>query len=632
MSEQIKITIVMHDEKPNSKNDGMSGREIELTQESDLTLMPVLLRNGLMDGSFCGGRGDCGRCVVQFLKGAPLPTGLERSRLEPEELRQGYRLACVTRPKMDCTVRIVETEKVDTPIVTEVNLLSEDIDLCSRINNLSENQKSFVTQSDLREKAGSENGLKKSSVISEREPSVIQNAETDKKASLKKSGRYIIAVDLGTTTIAMQLKEAETGGVADTYCEINPQRKYGIDVLARIQASVDGQGEELRRLVCGVILRGLGQFAENLFKKADEETLSDEPVPVRESGKGTGAAAESVSQKGNLVDQGHKEKGNAGQILCMCIAGNTAMEHLLLGIDVSSLGRAPFVPVEKGLQNITTARLFAGMGELSENPHMADGGVFSDMPVYVAPCMSAFVGGDIVAGLYELGLLPDRQTENRERPGKAALFIDLGTNGEMAITDGQRMIVTATAAGPAFEGDGTMMGTDRIALTAQLLRRGILDETGLMEEPYFTEGVRIEGAKEGAATGKQIKSNCYFKQKDVRGLQMAKAAIRAGVEILWEEMGCPWIEKVFLAGGFGYYLDVEAAVAVGLLPAHLRGRVRAAGNTSLAGAYELGRDLCGKRLDAAVLEERTCLAESINLAETERFEGLYLKYMDLGEN
>ena len=631
MSEQIKITIVMNDEKPNSKNDGMSGREIKLTQESDLTLMPVLLRNGLMDGSFCGGRGDCGRCVVRFLKGAPLPTGLERSRLEPEELRQGYRLACVTRPKMDCTVRIVETEKADTPIVTEVNLLSEDIDLCSRINNLSENQKSFVTQSDLREKAGSENGLKKSSVISERESGVIQNAETV-KAGLKKSDRYIIAVDLGTTTIAMQLKEAETGGVADTYCEMNPQRKYGTDVLARIQASVDGQGEELRRLVCGVILRGLGQFAENLFKKADEETLSDEPVPVRENGKGTGVAAEGVSQKGNLVDRGHKEKGNVGQILCMCIAGNTAMEHLLLGIDVSSLGRAPFVPVEKGLQNITTARLFAGMGELSENPHMADGGVFSDMPVYVAPCMSAFVGGDIVAGLYELGLLPDRQTENRERTGKAALFIDLGTNGEMAITDGQRMIVTATAAGPAFEGDGTMMGTDRIALTAQLLRRGILDETGLMEEPYFTEGVRIEGAKEGAATGKQIKSNCYFKQKDVRGLQMAKSAIRAGVEILWEEMGCPWIEKVFLAGGFGYYLDVEAAVAVGLLPAHLRGRVRAAGNTSLAGAYELGRDLYGKRLDAAVLEERTCLAESINLAETERFEGLYLKYMDLGEN
>lgn len=605
MSEQIKITIVMNDEKPNGKTDGTSDGETELTQESALPLMPVLLKNGLMDGSFCGGRGDCGRCVVQFLKGAPLPTGLERSRLEPEELRQGYRLACVTRPKADCTVRIVETGNVETPIVTDMRLLSENIDYSSQKG-------------------------------------------------------YIIAVDLGTTTIAMQLRDAETGAVADTYCEMNPQRRYGTDVLARIQVSVDGRGEELRRLVCGAILRGLGQFAENLFKKADEETLSDEPVPVRENGKGTGAAAESVSQKGNLVDQGHKEKGNAGKILCMCIAGNTAMEHLLLGLDVSSLGRAPFLPVEKGLQSITAARLFAEMEELRENLLMVDGRAFSDMPVYVAPCMSAFVGGDIVAGLYALGLLAAKAPEGREKSRKAektglaeeteklsgdrepekengseryaALLIDLGTNGEMAITDGQRMIVTATAAGPAFEGDGTMMGTDRIALTAQLLRRGILDETGLMAEPYFTEGVRIEGAKEAAVRGREIKNYCYFTQKDVRGLQMAKAAIRAGVEILWEEMGRPGIEKVFLAGGFGYYLDVEAAVAVGLLPAYMRGRVQAAGNTSLAGAYELGRDLCEKRLDAAALEERTCLAESRNLAETERFEELYLKYMNLGEN
>ncbi len=605
MSEQIKITIVMNDEKPNGKTDGTSDGEIELTQESALPLMPALLKNGLMDGSFCGGRGDCGRCVVQFLKGAPLPTGLERSRLEPEELRQGYRLACVTRPKADCTVRIVETGNVETPIVTEMRLLSENVDYSSRKG-------------------------------------------------------YIIAVDLGTTTIAMQLRDAETGAVADTYCEMNPQRRYGTDVLARIQVSVDGRGEELRRLVCGAILRGLGQFAENLFKKADEETLSDEPVPVRENGKGTGAAAESVSLKGNLVDQGHKEKGNAGKILCMCIAGNTAMEHLLLGLDVSSLGRAPFLPVEKGLQSITAARLFEGMEELRENLLMADGRAFSDMPVYVAPCMSAFVGGDIVAGLYALGVLAAKAPKGREKSKKAektglaeeteklsgnrepekengserhaALLIDLGTNGEMAITDGQRMIVTATAAGPAFEGDGTMMGTDRIALTAQLLRRGILDETGLMAEPYFTEGVRIEGAKEAAVRGREIKNGCYFTQKDVRGLQMAKAAIRAGVEILWEEMGRPGIEKVFLAGGFGYYLDVEAAVAVGLLPAYMRGRVQAAGNTSLAGAYELGRDLCEKRLDAAALEERTCLAESRNLAETERFEGLYLKYMNLGEN
>lgn len=538
MSEKIKITIVMHDEKPNAETDGDSAGEMILTQESSVTLMPVLLENGLMDGSFCGGRGDCGRCVVQFLKGAPLPTGLERSRLEPEELRQGYRLACVTRPKADCTVRIVRTEEKETPIVTEINLLSGNIDLNGQENNLSVNQKSSAMKSDC----------------------------------------YIIAVDLGTTTIAMQLRDAATGAVADTYCEMNPQRRFGTDVLARIQASVDGHGEALRGLVCEVISRGCRQFAKY------------------------------------------------GKITCMCIAGNTTMEHLLLGYDVEGLGKSPFTPKETGLQILSPFGLFSGLTDVLGEELSCSLWENADFPVYIAPCFSAFVGGDIVAGLYMLGLFGP---ETAREEGKTAagrqtvLFVDLGTNGEMAITDGRRMIVTATAAGPAFEGDGTMIGTDRIALTARLLRRGILDETGLLAEPYFTEGVQIENGK---------KSVCYFKQEDIRALQMAKAAVRAGVEILWEMMGRPEIGRVCLAGGFGYYLDVEAAIAIGLLPAYMRGRVQAVGNTSLAGAYELGRDLSFGRTDASRLEERTAFAESVNLAETEQFEGLYLKYMSLEEN
>lgn len=555
MSEKIKITVVTGIEKPNGVDGSTNTGNLTLTQESAMTLMPLLLKNHLMDGSFCGGRGDCGRCVVQFLKGAPLPTGLERSRLEPGELRQGYRLACVTRPKADCTIRMVETEQEEIPIVTEINLLSENIDLIGRKNGLSENQK----PADMK--------------------STIKSPDEEEK-----NGCYIIAVDLGTTTIAMQLRNADTGETADTYCERNPQQRYGADVLARIQASVDGQGEELRRLVCGVILRGLGQFWEYL--------------------RGRG-------------------------ILCMCIAGNTVMEHLLLGYDVASLGRAPFVPVETGLQKIAADRLLAGIGNLPGNPQGMDGEGIFGFPVYIAPCISAFVGGDVVAGLYALGLLSGGGSEDR---GQAVLFIDLGTNGEMAVTDGQRMIVTATAAGPAFEGDGTMIGTDRIALTARLLCRGILDETGLLEEPYFTEGVRIEDGKEDVESGNQNKNVHYIKQEDIRALQMAKAAVRAGVEILWERMGRPAIEKVFLAGGFGYYLDVEAAVSIGLLPAYMRGRVQAVGNTSLAGAYELGRDLSFDRTAGGWLEERTVLAESVNLAETEEFERLYLKYMGLEEN
>lgn len=550
MSEKVKVTIVIDDEKPNTYDNEKNAGLMILTQETDMTLMSVLLRNHLMEGNFCGGRGDCGRCVIQFQEGAPLPTGLERARLSPEELRQGYRLACVTRPKRDCVIKIPYKEKSDTPIVTEVNLPSGKIDSNGQKRTLPENRKPDVTESEM--------------------------------------SHFIIAVDLGTTTIAMQLRDAKTGEIADTYCEQNPQRSYGADVLSRIVASCSGGREELQTLAGEVLVRGLRQFMAYLGNRQD------------------------------------------AQILCMCIAGNTAMEHLLLGYDVESLGKAPFVPVDTGLQKIAGA-----------------------FPVYVAPCISAFVGGDIVAGLYALRMLPVPEREpSREEPEgtthsavaeregllKATLLIDLGTNGEMAMTDGRRMIVTATAAGPAFEGRGDLMGTDRIALTAELLRRGILDETGLMAEPWFEEGVavgpsgKVELAEDKRKTSDTKDSVCYFMQEDVRALQMAKAAVRAGVEILWEEMGCPEVDCVYLAGGFGYYLDVEASIAIGLLPAYMRGRVQAVGNTSLAGAYEMGRALCLEETTGEELEKRLSDIESINLAKKEKFEGLYLKYMNLEEN
>lgn len=565
MSEKIKISVVMDDEKPNVQEKEKSASVLVLTQETDVTMMSILLQNRLMSGSFCGGRGDCGRCVIQFLEGAPLPTGMERARFTPEELRQGYRLACVTRPKRDCTIKIVNGGDVDTPIVTEVNLPSEFIDLSSRKNNLSEIRKSSAMKYEKEKDAA------------------LKILGKEEKDNPKCNGCYIIAVDLGTTTIAMQLRDITTGEVTDTYCEKNPQSIYGTDVLARIEASCNGNREELKRLVCESLARGLRQFTACL-----RETKSTE-----------------------------------AQILCMCVAGNTVMEHLLMGYNVESLGKAPFVPVEKGLQKTA----LPGM----------------DFPVYIAPCISAFVGGDVVAGLYALHMLPyfpEFSERGNTEDGTAALLIDLGTNGEMAIMDGQRMIVTATAAGPAFEGRGDVIGTDRIALTAELLRRGILDETGLMTEPYFEEGVPIEMRGKGERQGKlrrqekeeKEKNACYFKKEDVRSLQMAKAAVRAGVEILWEEMGRPYIDRVYLAGGFGYYLDVEAAAAIGLLPAYMRGRVRAVGNTSLAGAYEMGRALCKGETEGEILEKSLSRIESINLAEKSAFEGLYLKYMNLEEN
>lgn len=596
MSKEIKITIVTDDGKVNTKLNVQNRDAVVVTHDSSATVMSTLLENNLISGSFCGGRGDCGRCRIQFLEGVPIPTPMERTVMEPEELRCGYRLACLTKPKDDCVIKLALAEEARIEIVSDMIDVTEKSDHLSQQKKQSQNQESDVMKyTKISQKELSEQ-LYKTGDIFEDETDDIFYVEKD----------LIIAVDLGTTTIAMQLMGMESGRVLDTYCEMNPQRRYGSDVLSRIKASCEGSREILQQLVIEVLERGVSQF-ERCLAGRETETQSKAEQP-------SGTAA---------------KLGKGAGISAMCIAGNTTMEHLLMGYDVSTLGRSPFTPVETGLQEY-------------RNPVW-------NFKVWLVPGISAFVGGDIVAGLYALGMLPcvhelqgkkqvQSQAEFQDKDqaqgqdglqlkgqnrneAYAALLIDLGTNGEMAITDGTRMIVTATAAGPAFEGGAGagVIGSDMIACTASLLRQGILDETGLLAEPYFTEGVTV---------GEPAVRLC---NKDIRDLQMAKAAVRAGIEILWRQMAMPELWHVYLAGGFGYYLDVEAAFAIGLLPESVRGRVSSAGNTSLAGAFMIGRDLWKQQTDKRRLERGLSSIEKINLAEQEEFEKLYLQYMHLGQ-
>ena len=565
MSEKIKITIVPENEKLNNELDDLNGKSVILTHDTSMTLMSTLLANNIISGSFCGGRGDCGRCRVQFLQGVTMPTGLERSVLGPEELRQGYRLACLAKPKNDCTIKLCPIDAPEIAIISDMIDVTESVDCISQKQKYTQNQKSNVMVSII-DTVPSTNV---SECSGDNVTDVTDNNITD----------VIIAVDLGTTTIAMQLMEVETGRVIDTYCEMNPQRSYGADVLSRIQASCEGNRDRLQTLVIEVLERGVEKFVQHKIL-----------------------------------------------IRCMCIAGNTTMEHLLMGYDVSSLGHSPFTPVECGLQEFS---------------HPA-----WDFMVWIVPCISAFVGGDIVAGLYACDLLmcdsekeyARHMTKQQRSDGHeaAALLIDLGTNGEMAITDGERMIVTATAAGPAFEGGAGagIVGSDMVACTAELLRQGIMDETGLLAEPYFTEGIsaQIADKEHYRFTSGRSGQKLYLTQSDIRSLQMAKAAVRAGVEILLGQMNERLNVRVYLAGGFGYYLDVEAAFAIGLLPEHMRGRVWAVGNTSLEGAYRIGHDLWQGKTDGQSLERSISSIDSINLAKQPDFEELYIRYMNFSSN
>ena len=548
MSEIIKVTILKE-----------NNAEIIVKHDTDVTLMSTLLKENLISGAFCGGRGSCGRCRILFLSGTPIPAVSDRSTFTPDELRKGYRLACMARPKQDCVIRLDLIELDNVP---------RQIEILTTVQHMNNNDKSVI------------NNINKSNYNNFN----ISNNNADGEVNRLENAAYMIAVDLGTTTIAMQLMDMKFGNVIDTYCAMNPQRSYGADVLSRIQAANNGHAQNLRDSVWRVLQAGVERFS------------------------------------------------NIGEICCMCIAGNTTMEHLLMGLSTENLGRSPFTPVEIGLQKCKLP--YSGNIDTKNEAG-------TELQVYITPGISAFVGGDIVAGLYHCGLLDVLQSEHTYYKSGAFLFIDLGTNGEMAITDGRRMIVTATSAGPAFEGgaNASVPGSDMIAVTASLLKRGIIDETGLLDEAYFEEGIDfpIQDIKGS------VETVIHLTQKDIRDIQMAKAAVRAGIEILYEKMGQPKLTHVYLAGGFGYYLDVNAAITVGLLPEHTRNIVTAAGNTSLAGAYEMGRDLWTGRLNEEILtnglnmNNRTNVnnklnglnnIESLNLAGQENFETLYLNFLN----
>ena len=603
MSKEIKITIVIkkNDKADRKANAGAREEELQkivMTHDSGATIMSTLLENGLVSSQFCGGRGTCGRCQIQYISPAPLPTAMERNSMEPEKLRQGYRLACMSRPKDNCVIRLAMSEERTVQILTRMIDVSDENDLNSQPMQMLSGQRTTCQ------------GMLPQSTLS---PNLVMQEKEE----------YMIAVDLGTTTIAMQLRGMDSGKVIDTYCEMNPQRSYGADVLSRIQASCAGADKKLQSAVWEVLRRGVEQFHNN------------------------------------KITHGMKN------ISCMCIAGNTTMVHLLMDYDVSRLGQSPFMPITLDLLEESWENMF---------------------PVYIAPGISTFVGGDIVAGLYALSMLPGQKTGKAKKvvteqaeteqavteqavpervvteqaeteqavteqvvtdestpkescldSDKVKMLIDLGTNGEMAVTDGDRMIVTATAAGPAFEGGASaqVIGTDMIALTAELLQTNVIEETGYMAtSPCQVRGITIT-------------------QKDIRDLQLAKAAVRAGTEILWQlldktgnrEKILPQspeqpeteqtrteqaygLQRVYLAGGFGYYLDVEAAFSIGLLPDRMRGKVQAVGNTSLEGAYRLGRDFHKKVLLKEEIQEMLARIEHVNLAKQEAFDELYIKYMN----
>ena len=449
----------------------------------------------------CAGRGVCGKCRVIVIGDGPAdnlapPDAEELRHLRPGEREKGIRLACLAR-----FVRTGhhELELGDDGIAVPVEHLPVSFD------------------PEIRMAAGL-------------------------------SGRPLrVAVDIGTTTLAVCLADAAAGTVLSVRTAANAQKSWGSDVVARIQAVVDDSA-------------ALAAMHLTIIRQIE------------------GLIREQLAEQGRSPDE----------LDCIALAGNTVMLHLAAGEDPSGMARVPFHPVF--LESRTMPAPGCGFG------------LSAECSVILVPGISAFVGGDITAGVLSTGL---------DRAEVLELLLDIGTNGEMVLGNRQGMSATATAAGPAFEGaqiahgcpglpgaldhaghngDGFwyttindapligICGSGLLDLAAALRHSGRLDETGFLELPEDAEEFFPDPD-----------SPVSLSQVDIRQLQLAKGAIAAGVQILCLRAGITpdQISRVHLAGGFGTFMSPQAALTIGLLPVGLRGKIVPAGNTSLKGALEV---------------------------------------------
>lgn len=544
------------------------------------SLLEALLRQGISYRNECSGRGTCGKCSIRLLDGTLEITPSDRKRLTQQQLTEGYRLACKAYPRQDCTIALVWNETEGYEIITE--------HVASQIR------------------------------TTEKLKDDLTNANCNIKAPNNKI--YGIAIDIGTTTLAFSLIDKHSKTTVHYHTAINSQRVYGIDVISRMKASNDGKKEDLQYLIKKDILEGIAHLAS-------------------------------------------LEDGSSLCISDIVIAGNTTMLHLLLGYSCEKLGVYPFESSILKRLDMDFDELFP----LEDNRYCASDletsqltsptyfdilttlyGILNDvkMKVTILPGISTYVGGDILSGLYACGIADSKEM---------CLLIDLGTNGEMAVGNKERILVTSTAAGPAFEGGNItcgvgsvcgaishvtleqgkinfdtiggkapvgICGTGVIETAAELLKEGMMDGTGLLASPYFEDGITLVEEN----NNQPGQSRVYMTQGDIRELQLAKGAVRAGIEQLLVSYGITYdgIERVYLAGGFGFKLNIEKAIEIGLLPEHFRGKVIAAGNTSLAGATKYLLSTSSENEIEAILS----ITSEIHLADAPDFQELFIQYMN----
>ncbi len=594
----------------------------------ETTLLDAAKTAGVDLASSCGGDGLCGKCRVIVREGnvAAQPTSL----LSREEIRHGYVLGCLTKVIGDVEVEIPPESRaeaaqilidVDAQRFRALHPLAGEIEvhpapLTRRLHlkmprpslddSLSDQSRLFREIRRQRPAPIMQLGLKVLRTL----PKLLREADWRVTVTLGWRGGTIevlqvepgnapgrnlgVAVDVGTSTVVAHLLDLDTNERVDAEAVYNSQRAWGDEVTRRIiHAGTPSGLDELQNAVVGNI-------------------------------NGLIAA---------MVQRNNVALSNITAVVC---AGNTTMTHLLLGLDPGAIRKTPYIPASAATPPVRAVEV-----GIQVNPRGL---------LYTVPSIGGWVGGDVTAGIHAVGL---------RRSEKVQMLIDIGTNGEIAVGNRDWMIACSASAGPAFEGSGVrhgmkathgaierveigqegavhcqtvgngrprgICGSGLIDLVAGLFKAGFIDRSGhllagsserIRERDGLLEFVVVPASR--LETGKDI----VVTQADLSNLLSAKAAIYTGTEVLTRAIGLDFreVERIYIAGGFGNYLDREKAIAIGMIPDLPVEKIRFVGNTSILGA-DLGL------LSESTWQELHAIAESVTYYDLINYPNYYDEFL-----
>jgi uncharacterized 2Fe-2S/4Fe-4S cluster protein (DUF4445 family) len=572
--------------------------------------------NGIAIDSTCGGYGTCKKCKVKILSG-DVPVGpIDPRAFTPAELADGWRLACRAGAREDLVVEVpplqtrpkaamvgVGRHVILRPAVVKRHLIIDEPTLEDQRSDL---QRVLDGLDDL-EPTVSIGMLRELGTTMRAAKFDVTAVVCDRELIALEPGdttarRYAIAFDLGTTTVVATLLDLDNGQPVAVRSMLNRQQPYGADVITRISATMMDSGA----------LQALRDRAHETLAELTGEVLAEADVAPAE-------------------------------VYEITVCGNVTMMQLALGIDPEPLSMAPFVVAAHQLPPVSAFDFGVE--------------VHPRAPAFVFPSLGAYVGGDIVAGMLASGLTRDRRLR---------LYIDVGTNSEMALGSVDRVLATAAPAGPAFEAaqircgmraadgaiEGVKIGADDLTLevigdcepvgmcgsglvdaVAELVQSGLLDRSGRFipdedaQEQFPALAQRLTKIGEERVfvlqwRGDDPADSVFLSQRDVRELQFAKASIATGWDILLRELGvdASEISQVLLAGSFGAYLTPLSAVRIGLVPRMALPRIVSAGNVAGEGAKIAALSLRERAEAESILRE----VEYVELSGRADFNDLFI--------